>query len=276
MITRPLRRGGLTAAAATLLLAGPAGAHPFLEPDEVPVDSLAEVSLDLAHGCGAEDAGGHAHDDGVDGEEPTREVAIEVPAAVSWVDPAGADGWDLEVEGGADPAGDASGDVIVYTAQEGTDEPAPRFDLAVVHRGEVGDEVHWRVMQACDDATHRWVGTEEEPAADPAITVTLVEADPDAPPPPDEDDEVVDDDPLAEEPMDEPDDGAGPDGPVDEREAGDARDLVADGDDDGMMAGWLLIVVLLAALGIAGLVLLLRGREDGADQGSGSTRDQAR
>ena len=263
MISRPVRRGALGAVAATLLLAGPAAAHPYFEPNEVPVDSLAQLTLDLAHGCGVEDhEDGHAHGD--DAEEPTREVAIEVPDAASWIEPAESDGWDLEVE--RDDDGEA--EVVVYTAQEGTDEPAPRFDLEVVLQGEVGDEVHWRVMQACDDVTYRWVGTEEEPAEDPAVTVTLVDADPAAPPPEPEEPEADQDEAadLDEADLDDLLDGEEVDEPADEPEDLDAQDLVTDAADDTAMPGWLLIVVLVATLGIAGLVLLLRGRDgDDAD-----------
>jgi len=57
--------------AATVLAGSPAGAHPFLrDGGEVPVDSLATVTLDLAHGCGSEAEG--------TGED-TLEVALEVP-----------------------------------------------------------------------------------------------------------------------------------------------------------------------------------------------------
>jgi uncharacterized protein YcnI len=264
---RPVRRGALTAVAATLLLAVPAGAHPYFDPREVPVDSRAELTLELAHGCGVDDHDdGHAHGDESD-EQPTREVAVEVPAAVSWVDATEADGWELELE--RDDAGEV--EVIVFTAEEGTDVPAPAFELAAVHEGEVGDEVHWRVMQACDDATYRWVGTPDEPAEDPAVTVALVEADPDSPPPPPEeagDDDGADvDEPDVEAPEDA-------DGEVDDPAALDDEDLGMDADepaataDEGGMPGWVLIVVLLAALAVAGAVLLMRGREDG---GSGST-----
>jgi uncharacterized protein YcnI len=262
---RPIRRGALVAVLATLLVAGPAAAHPFFDPDEVPVDSIAEVTLDLAHGCGLEDDNGHSHGDGTD-EEPTREVAVEVPAAVAWIEPAEPEGWELDVE----RDDDGRAEVLVYTAGEGTDEPAPRFDLELVVRGDEGDELHWRIMQACDDTTYRWVGTEEEPAEDPAVTMVLAAADPDAPPPPEAEetlDEPDGDEPGADEV--EPDEEPADELEEDTAEPADEEDLVAD--EDGM-PGWLLIVVLVATLGIAALVLLVRNRdaEDG-DQGTAST-----
>lgn len=259
MTTRPIRRGALAALAATLVVAAPAAAHPFFEPGEVPVGSAAEVTLDIAHGCREQDTddGGQASD-----EEPTREVAIEVTTAVTFVEPAEADGWDLEVE----RADDGSAEVVVYRAEEGTDEPAPQFDLEVVVRGDEGDEVHWRVLQACDDGTHRWVGTEEDPAEEPAVAMSLTEADPAAPPP--EEDGPAEEDPAPDEPTTDEDatDGEG-DAEVDDGEP-DEPDA-PEGGDGGALPGWLLIVVLVATLGVAGLVLLIRTGEDGAASGSG-------
>lgn len=264
MTARPIRRGALVAVLATLLVAGPVAAHPFFDPDEVPVDSIAEVTLDLAHGCGLEDDnGGHTHGDAQD-EEPTREVAVEVPAAVAWIEPAEPDGWELDIE----RADDGRAEVLVYRAEEGTDEPAPQFGLELVVRGEEGDELHWRIMQACDETTYRWVGTEEEPAEDPAVTMMLAAADPDAPPPPPEAQDAVED-PEADD--GEPEEDLVAELDEDAEEEADEADFVAD-EDDGAMPGWVLIVVLVATLGIAGLVLLVRTRdgEDG-EAGTGTT-----
>ena len=258
MSPRPIRRGALAAVAATMLLAAPAGAHPFFEPAEVPVDSLAELTLDLAHGCGVDDHDGHDHGDAAE-EQPTREVAVEVPAEVSWVEAQETEGWELELE--RDEDGEV--EVVVYTAEEGTDVPAPAFDLEAVHHGEVGDEIAWRVMQACDDATYRWVGTEDEPAEDPAVTVSLLEADPDAPPPEPEEDAPAEDDPAED---DDPDGLESDPDQIDDEDLGMADEVdepAAVGDEGGAMPGWVLIVLLVATLGVAGLVLLLRGRGEG-------------
>jgi uncharacterized protein YcnI len=261
---RPIRRGALVAVLAALLVAGPAAAHPFFDPDEVPVDSIAEVTLDIAHGCGLQDDNGHSHGDG--DEEPTREVAVEVPAAVAWIEPDEPDGWELEIE----RADDGRAEVLVYRAEEGTDEPAPQFDLELVVRGDEGDELHWRIMQACDEATYRWVGTEEEPAEDPAVTMALAAADPDAPPPPEAEDGF--EEPAAEEA--EPEEELAADLAEDaedaEAEEADEEDFVAD-EDEGAMPGWLLIVVLVATLGIAALVLLVRTRDGEDGQGDATS-----
>ena len=264
MTARPIRRGALVAVLATLLIAGPAAAHPFFDPDEVPVDSIAEVTLDLAHGCGLEDDNGHSHGNDAD-EEPTREVAVEVPTAVAWIEAEEPDGWELDVE----RDDDGRAEVLVYLAEEGTDEPAPQFDLELVVRGDEGDELHWRVMQACDEMTYRWVGTEEEPAEDPAVTMTLAAADPDSPPPPEaEDDGEAPEDEEAE-PEDDPAEEA--EEPQDEiAEPADQQDLVAE-EDGGAMPGWLLIVVLVATLGVAALVLFARTRDDKDGEGGTGT-----
>jgi hypothetical protein len=44
-------------AALTLLVVAPASAHPYIHGGELPVDSLATVTLDLAHGCDSEEEG---------------------------------------------------------------------------------------------------------------------------------------------------------------------------------------------------------------------------
>jgi uncharacterized protein YcnI len=255
-----LRRGAAGAVAMTLLLATPALAHPFFDPDEVPADSLAQVTLDLAHGCDVDDHGdGDGFGDGA--EAPTREVAIEVPEEATFVDPRVPEGWDLQVEGG-----DGDQEVIVYTAEDGTDEPAPRFDLEVALAGGPGDEVYWRVVQACDDATYRWVGTPDEPAEDPAVGLELTAADEDAPPPEQvgqtDGVTVVDqeDEPMSTDPVDE--------APEDEAPA-DLTDDFEAADDQGM-PGWILIVVLLATLVVAGIVLSLKSRDDEPDGANGA------
>lgn len=249
MTVHLLPRAAAAAVAATLLLATPALAHPFFDPDEVPADSSATVTLDLAHGC---DVGDHDEGGEADGDEAaTREVAVEVPDAATFVDPAEPEGWELAVEGG-----EGEREVLVYTAGDGADEPAPQFDLDVVLAGEDGDEVYWRVVQACDETTHRWVGTADEPAEDPAIRVALTEADEDAPPPDeaegsgtvtvtgDEEGEPE----APEEPAEAPEDAP----PV----AGESDPEAAD---EAGMPGWILIVVLVATLAVAGVVLSLKG-----------------
>jgi uncharacterized protein YcnI len=247
----------------TLLLASPAVADPFFEPDEAPVDSLALLELDLNHGCFAgagDDGGGHGHGDESD-EQPTVEVAVEVPEEVDHVEPAEHDGWELEVE----TADDGRVEVVTWLADEGTSELAPVFELAAVHRGEVGDEVFWPVFQACEEGSYRWVATADEPEGDPAPSLTLVEADPDAPAPePDEADASGDAD-DGEQPG-EPTDGEVVDeDPGDEEPAAEELDAEEAGDEG--LPGWLLLVVLLLVVVIIGVVLAVRSRTSGPADG---------
>lgn len=240
-----------------ILAAAPAAAHPAFDPDRVPVDSVVEGTLAMAHGCrsDAEDDAPGGSGEGGEGA-PTREVAIEVPDAVTHVAPAEREGWDLEVE----REGDAVA-VVVYTAREGTDERAPAFDLRAVHRGAVGDEVHWRVVQTCDEGAHRWVGTGTDAAEEPAVTVTLVEADPQAPPPAEGSD--------GSDGSDAPPDGAGAPQQAPEESAaeGAGDDATGPAAAGGGPPGWLLVVVLVAVPLVAGTVLALRGR--GGEAGGG-------
>ena len=273
MLIRPRtwRRAAVLAAGATLLLAGPASAHPYIHGGEIPVDSLAEITLDLAHGCDTE----------AEGEgQPTTEVAVEVPDWLRVVEADEPEGWTLEVE-----EDDDLRIVEVAWLDDGGAEPAPTFDLEVVASGEVGEERYLGVFQACDDITYRWIGTPDEPADDPGVSVTLVEADPDAPPPPepepepdddgaeedeasddaadDEADEAAEDDALEDDAVEE--DVADEDLAADEPDEDEQVDAAAEGDDGGGMA-WVWIV--LAAVVLAGAGYLVQRRSVGGDGGA--------
>ncbi len=271
----PRRRGVAAVVLCALLLmsvALPAAAHPFLRGGgEVPVDSLATVTLDLAHGCGTEAAG--------DGQD-TLEVALEIPDWLRVVSVADHPGYvhDLEVEAGRIA-------VITWTA-EAAREPAPAFDLDVVASGTPGETRHLAVFQGCADTAYRWIGTPEEPADDPAINVRLVAADPDRPAPPpepteDPDAEVTttegeaDADPDTEAGGDDPAAGADESAPEgdDVEDADDAdgtedavpAEAAPDGDDATprrapVWAGG--VLALLAAAGVLFLVLPARRRAD--------------
>jgi hypothetical protein len=153
-----------------MLVPAPALAHPFIRGGgQVPVQSLATIELDLAHGCGDEAAGSGAR---------TDEVALEAPAWLWVVEVPEVDGWDVDLE---DP--DADGTVVVvWTATTGA-VPAPRFSLSVVADGTEGETRHLRVSQRCGDRIERWVGTPEGPAEQPAILLRLTAPDAAAPPP---------------------------------------------------------------------------------------------
>jgi uncharacterized protein YcnI len=245
---RLARRASALAVAGALLVAGPAGAHPFVRGGELPVDSLATMTLAMAHGCGSETS-----DEG----DATTEVSLEVPEWLRIVDVPDEDGWTVEFEEDED----GRPEVVTWTA-DGAEEPAPDFDLDVVATGEVGEERHLRVFQACDEFVYRWIGTPDDPADDPAIRVTLVEADASSPPPPEpeptEEPEPADepepdpaDDPeLTEEPEPEPDEPA-------------TEPLAAENGDAAGLPGWFLPVTIVVLLGSIGALLFARrGRAD--------------
>lgn len=151
-----------------LLMAVPAGAHPFVEGGRAPVDSSATLDLAMAHGCDA-DAGGT--------ELATTQVSVDVPEWMRVLEATASQGWRVELEGDG-----ASPEVVSFTNPDSA-QAAPRFELRVVLDGEVGQQRYFGVFQACEDASHRWVGTPDEPADEPAVVVELTEADPSAPPP---------------------------------------------------------------------------------------------
>jgi uncharacterized protein YcnI len=266
--SRTLRRAVALAAVATLLVAAPASAHPFFRGGEAPVDSLATLTLDLAHGCQDEAAG--------EGD-PTTDVAMEVPEWMRIVEVPEADGWQVELE----TDDDGRVEVVSWT-DDGGAEPAPTFDLDVVVSGEAGDERFVRLFQACEGFEYRWIGTPDEPADDPAVRLRLVEADPDNPAPPEpepepeagtdeEEDAATEDDATdATEDADATDDATGEDATEDDTTIEDAEvtddevdgdPLAADAADDGGLA-WLWLV--LAALVVVGLLVgLVRARRQG-------------
>ena len=171
---RDLRTAALLAALIAgplLLLAAPALAHPFIAGGgRVPVQSLATIELDLAHGCGVESAG-----TGPD----TDEVALEVPEWLRIVDVPERDGWSVTIE----EATDTQLGAVVWVATTAT-EPAPRFPLdVVVVDGEAGETRYLRVSQRCGESVERWIGTPDAPAEQPAVRLRLEAADPERPVP---------------------------------------------------------------------------------------------
>jgi uncharacterized protein YcnI len=270
------RRAILAAIAATLLLALPAAAHPFVRGGEAPVDSVATITLALAHGCGTEDAGGG---------DPTTEIALEVPEQMRVVEVPDHPAYSPALE--ADDEGRI--EVITWTAVD-DGEPAPELEFDAVLTGEVGEEVYLGVFQGCEGFAYRWIGTPDEPAEDPAVRVTLVEADPAAPaPPPDEatpaeveaapePDEPTDDGPEGG-PVDDPIDDV--DGEVDGDEAADAEDTAddaaavevdADAAADGEDGGFPLLAAIVVALVLVGLGVVLARRSRAGE--AGTTADQ--
>jgi uncharacterized protein YcnI len=247
---RLVRRASALAVAGALLVTGPAGAHPFVRGGELPVDSLATMTLAMAHGCGSETS-----DEG----DATTDVSLEIPEWLRVVDVPAEDGWTVELE----EDDDGRPEVVTWTAT-GAEEPAPDFDLDVVATGEVGDERYLRVFQACDEFVYRWVGTPDDPADDPAIGVTLVEADASSPPPPEPEPADEAEPELEPEPAEEPEPEPEPElAGEPEPDEPDTDPLAAEDGDAAGLPGWFLpvtIVVLLAAIGA--LLLGRRGRAD--------------
>ena len=258
-VRRSVRRGLVAALGVTLLVAAPAAAHPFVRGGELPVDSLATMTLAMAHGCGG-DGGGE--------EEPTTEVALEVPDWLRIVEVAETDGYTSELETDADGTVTA----VVWNV-DGEGEPAPDFDLDVVATGTEGDERYLGVFQACAEGSYRWVGTPDEPADDPAIGVTLLAADPDSPAPPPDEAAVEEgpDEPAATEdaPTDETTTDAAPtDEPTTGEVTTDASPVedddpaaVEDPADDENGLGTVLLIALLVVMAVMAGLLFSRRRD---------------
>jgi uncharacterized protein YcnI len=269
---RTWHRAVVAALAATLLVALPAGAHPFVRGGEVPVDSLATVTLAMAHGCGTEDRGGG---------DPTLEIALEVPEEVRIVDVADDPAYDHELE--ADEDGRIA--VVTWTAT-GDGEPAPDVEFDAVFRGEPGDEVYLRVFQGCEDFAYRWIGTPDDPAEDPAVRVSLVAADDEQPAPPDDEPTVAEEEaapvPTTSDDADRDDGATDEDAATDDAEdevteegvavedGPEALDAEAAAEEDGSGFPVWLLVVLVAVAGI-GIALARRARGDAAGSAGDGT-----
>lgn len=260
LFTRTLPRAVPLALVVMLLVATAAAAHPFVRGGEAPVDSLASLELNMAHGC-ILDGGGHSHGEAEADGEPTTDVSLEVPSSMRIVEVPEVDGWEVELETDAD----GTVEVVTWTATTAV-EPAPEFLLDVVIDGQPGDELFLRVFQACDDFIYRWVGTPDDPADDPAIRLTLTEPDPDRPapdpePPAEEADPA--EEAVVEESEDPTEEPAAEEPPLVE-EGVEAEDLEASPiavPDDGETNPLLWAVVgLVAALVVIAVILALRRR----------------
>lgn len=211
--TRLGPRALLLAVGVILLVAAPAGAHPFVAGGEAPVDSLASLRLTMSHGCGTEDAGGG---------DPTVEVALQVGDEMRIVEVPDVAEYEVALERDAD----GRVEVVTWTAT-GDGVPAPELPFDAVFSGEPGTEIHLRVFQGCEGFTYRWVGTPDDPAEDPAVALELTAADPDNPaPPPDEGAEAEPDGDAAGDGDNDAagEGGDGADGDTVDPDAGDATD----------------------------------------------------
>lgn len=147
----------VTAVCAVVATALPAAAHPAFDPaEDVPRGTPVDLTLRMAHGCGPDETA------------PTIEVAARVPDAAFDVVPLPKRGWEAEVE---EEGGTAT---LVWTLVDGAEEPAPSFELTATLAGDRGQTVYWEVFQSCGEAgEYRWIGTPDDPAEDPAVTLTL-------------------------------------------------------------------------------------------------------
>ncbi len=275
----PLGRAVPLALALVLFTSAAALAHPYVHGGEAPVDSLASLTLDLAHGCTTDD--GHDHGEG---GEPTTDVSLEVPPEMRIVEVPEVDGWEVALE----RAADGRVEVVTWTATT-AQEPAPAFPLDVVLDGEPGTELYLRVFQACDDLSYRWVGTPDAPAEDPAVRLTVTAADPDRPaPPPAEapaDDGPDDAAPENDQPRTD-EDAVDTDDPAEQPPAEDATDESEEVEEPDAVEGapivttepetspvlWLFVGLVVAALVIA-LILALRRRPPAAAAPEGELDD---
>ncbi len=257
---RLLRRSLVAGAALAVVPATAALAHPFVEPDPLPVDTDTTMTLAMAHGCEEEGP-----------EQPTSDVALEVPDWLRVIEVPEPDGFEVELE--PTERDEQRVGVVRWSAQD-PDEAAPELDLAVVAGGEPDQERFLRVTQSCDDFTYQWVGTPEDEADDPAVAVTLGEPAADAEAPADDeptpaeqrladatgdgDDDAADDagdgNDGAEDAGEPADDPARNEAADDADEAGADEDPQAAGaEDGGSDLGWLIVVVVVV-LGLGGVL----------------------
>lgn len=171
-------RALLLALVLLLLVVAPAAAHPGVRGGELPVDSLATMTLATNHGCGT-------HDDAE--EAATTSLTLEVPDWLRVVE-VPADGWELTLE-----RDDRGRTTVVTWEDDDASTVAPDVDLEVVATGAPGETRYLRVLQTCGELVERWIGTPDEPADQPAVRVALGVPDPDAPAPPPQDAPAPDD-----------------------------------------------------------------------------------
>lgn len=174
---RPVRVAALTVAL-LVLPATAAGAHPSLNPNEVPVGAPVATVLVVPHGCSTGSAvrpedGGEA--------VPTVRFDLQLVDGVT-VEPEPVEGWDVTDDGEA----------IVWTDAGGaTTDPIEFPATLTVAEGAPGDTVELAAYQECEDgSSYRWApGAEDTPpvrleltegagTAVPDATATATEASP--------------------------------------------------------------------------------------------------
>ena len=258
--SRSLRRAALATVGVTLLLAGPASAHPFIQGGEAPIDSSAELTLTMAHGCASEVAG--------EGD-PTTEIALEVPDWMRILEVPEADGWTVTLE-----PDDVEVEVVTWSNPD-ADVAAPAVTFEAVVDGEPGEELYLAVFQGCADDGYRWIGTPDDPADDPAVRLQLAPADPARPAPAPE--ASADSDPADDTAAIDPDDASdvtatedapdAPDPDAADATVEDGAEALADprtADADGVGTTPIIVAVIVLVLGGIGVVVVTRRRDVGA------------
>lgn len=145
-------------AAATLLLAAPASAHPAFNPNTIPAGERHTVSLVIPHGCVAHDGAPEA------GEEtsPTVALSVQVPeAGVSFIAPHAVEGWAVSTSANAftwEDDGGATTDPITFTVD-------------VELQPDVAEAVWFTVAQDCVEGSTLWIASPTTEGDNPAAVL---------------------------------------------------------------------------------------------------------
>lgn len=158
----------MAAARSLGLFTAAAHAHVVLEYQVAPAASSYKATFKVAHGCGA---------------SPTRQLVVDIPAAMRGARPMPKPGWRVDVEKTGDKV-----TRIAWTAKTAEDElPASYYDefVLVAQTPDQAGTVYWPVAQVCDQGRNDWV---QVPAAGqarsdlkfPAATLDILPAAPGA------------------------------------------------------------------------------------------------
>lgn len=232
--------GGVTVLA-VVLGAAPALAHVEPTVEQVPAGSSTTVGLTLEHGCD---------------ESPTKEVAVQIPDGVDEATPVAPDGWTAQ----------STADTVTFTADPGSELDAhtsQAFEIELTPSADaVGDVLLLKTVQTCVTGEIGWIeewdGEGEEPEH-PAPQVTVVAAGEEA--------TAGEGDHHAEE-------TTVPEGDHHAEESAttvaehhaeeDAAASDAQDDQDDSNTGVVLVVLVLAAIGFGGVMLVRSRRSSSA------------
>lgn len=152
--------------------AGPALAHITLETGEAAAGSTYKAVLRVGHGCEG---------------SPTTTLRVQIPDGVIAVKPMPKPGWTLEtrIEPFAEPVAYYDQMLtegvreIIWSGGSLPDEWYDEFVFrGMLPQGEVGQVLHFPVVQECEEGVHRWIevpaeGQSADDLEEPAPTVTL-------------------------------------------------------------------------------------------------------